>query len=142
MDSADTAMDWWSEIKRRGVVHVAGLYGVTAWLIVQMADVISQGPFPMPSAALRLIWIALVLIFPIALIFGWRYDITRQGIVRTDPHKGDRTDHPLNRTDRVFVAGLSLLIVVILLGALVGVKDAIHHEQPGQDATAEVRCPP
>lgn len=135
-------MDWWSEIKRRGVVHVAGLYGVTAWLIVQMADVISQGPFPMPSEALRLIWIALVLIFPIALIFGWRYDITRQGIVRTDTRRGNRADLPLNRTDRVLVAGLSLLIVVILVGALVGVRDVIHLEQPGQEATTEVTCPP
>jgi hypothetical protein len=135
-------MDWWSEIKRRGVAHVAGLYGVTAWLIVQMADVVSQGPFPMPSDALRLIWMALVLVFPIALIFGWRYDITRRGIVRTDPHVRAGTDLPLNQTDRIIVAGLSLLIVVILVGALVGVRDAIQQEQPDQDVAAEVTCPP
>ena len=53
-DSANNRRDWWSEIKRRGMFHVAGLYLVSAWLLVQIADVLSQGPLPMPAEALRL----------------------------------------------------------------------------------------
>ena len=68
-----------SEIRSRGVIHIAGLYVVGAWVIVQVADIVSQGPMPMPPEAIRLIWAALFLGFPIALLFGWRYDITREG---------------------------------------------------------------
>jgi hypothetical protein len=96
-DSADTGRDWWSEIRRRGVVHVAGLYIVTAWVIVQVADIVAQGPYPMPPEALRLIWLALIFIFPVVLVFGWRYDITRHGVVRTDPRVGAKEDLPLAR---------------------------------------------
>jgi len=94
-DSANNRRDWWSEIKRRGMFHVAGLYLVSAWLLVQLADVLSQGPLPMPPEALRLVWFALILIFPVVLTFGWRYDITREGVVRTDPRSGER-DVPRN----------------------------------------------
>ena len=71
--SDDKHRGLWTEIRRRGVIHVAGLYVVTAWVIVQVADIVSQGPFPMPAEALRLIWIALIAIFPLVLVFGLRF---------------------------------------------------------------------
>ncbi|MEP5763747.1 MAG: hypothetical protein ABJ308_04105 [Halieaceae bacterium] len=78
-------MTWLAELRRRGMLHVAGLYIVSAWVMVQVADTVAQGPLPMPPEALRLIWLALALGFPVALVFGWRFDITREGVVRTDP---------------------------------------------------------
>ena len=53
-----------------------------------------------PSAALRLLWTALILMFPIALVFGWRYDVTKHGIVRTVLHTGGRKDAPLRPVDQ------------------------------------------
>jgi TolB-like protein/cytochrome c-type biogenesis protein CcmH/NrfG len=117
------------ELKRRGVIHVAGLYIVAAWVIVQVADVVSQGPFPMPPEALRLIWVALILIFPIALIFGWRYDITRDGILRTDPLAGENEDLPLRPVDHGIIAGLSLLVTGILGFTTLEITEAIEHDR-------------
>ncbi len=61
-DSADGGRGFWSEIRRRGIVHVTGLYLVAAWLIVQVADTLAQGPLPMPPEALRHIWVAVAMI--------------------------------------------------------------------------------
>jgi TolB-like protein/cytochrome c-type biogenesis protein CcmH/NrfG len=140
--SDDKHRGLWPEIRRRGVIHVAGLYIVTAWVIVQVADIVSQGPFPMPPEALRLIWLALILIFPIMLVFGWRYDVTRHGIVRTDPSAGAECDLPLARADHAIIAGLSLLVAGILGATAMQVSVAIEHDRLKQGIGVETAAAP
>jgi TolB-like protein/Tfp pilus assembly protein PilF len=71
------------ELKRRKVYRVAVAYAVAGWLIVQIATQVFP-VFEVPNWTVRLIVIALVLGFPIALILSWMFDITPQGIRRTD----------------------------------------------------------
>jgi len=124
---------WLSELRRRGVLHVTGLYAVSAWAIVQVVDAIS-GPFPLPEAALRHIWLAALLGFPMAVTFGWRYDLTRQGIVRTNPRSTNGGTIPLARSDYVIMAGLALLVSFIVAVTAVHVLDAIRvARHPGQE---------
>ena len=113
-DSPNKKRRWWHEIRQRGVIHVAGLYVVAAWLVVQLADMLADGPLPMPPEALRAIWVALIFIFPVVLIFGWRYDITRDGIVVTVPRDGQKEERPLRREDFSIIGGLSMIIASIL----------------------------
>jgi len=80
---------------------------------------------PMPPEAIRLIWAALFLGFPIALLFGWRYDITREGIRRTDTRDGV-AEEPLGRTDYGIIGGLSVLAIAIAGFTAAGVLDAIR----------------
>jgi TolB-like protein/tetratricopeptide (TPR) repeat protein len=123
-----------SEIRSRGVIHIAGLYVVGAWVIVQVADIVSQGPMPMPPEAIRLIWAALFLGFPIALLFGWRYDITREGIRRTDTRDGV-AEEPLGRTDYGIIGGLSVLAIAIAGFTAAGVLDAIRNAEIETEVT-------
>jgi len=109
--------------------HVAGLYLVSAWLFVQFVDVLSQGPLPMPPEALRLIWIALILIFPVVLIFGWRYDITREGLVHTDPRAKGGLNQPLKPADHGIIAALSLVVAGIVGLTAVEIMEAIEHDR-------------
>jgi TolB-like protein/Tfp pilus assembly protein PilF len=75
--------NFFSELKRRKVYRVAIAYIVAAWVLAQVATQI--GPFlEIPNWGIRLILLALALGFPIALILSWAFDITPQGIVRTD----------------------------------------------------------
>lgn len=71
------------ELKRRKVYRVAAAYAVAGWLIVQIATQVFPF-FEVPNWTIRLIVIALILGFPIALILSWIFDITPQGIKRTD----------------------------------------------------------
>ena len=123
---------WWSELGGRGVVHVTGIYLVSVWLIVQLANLAfgPDGPWPLPQEVHQLIWIALILNFPIVLVFGWRYDITREGFVRTDYHAGVRKNLPLSATDHAIIAGLSMLMAGIIGVTSVGVLTAVNQSTP------------
>jgi len=72
------------ELRRRRVFRLAGIYVISAWVAVQVASEAFSG-LGIPEAAIGFVWLGAILGFPLALIFGWFYDITSQGIVRTLP---------------------------------------------------------
>src|SRR5881394_3182485 len=75
--------NFFAELKRRNVYKVAVAYAIVGWLLVQIATQIF--PFlEIPNWVVRLV-IALVAIgFPIALVVAWAFEITPQGIERTE----------------------------------------------------------
>jgi TolB-like protein/Tfp pilus assembly protein PilF len=72
-----------AELKRRNVYKVAVAYAVVGWLLVQIATQVF--PFlEIPNWVVRLV-IALVAIgFPIALVIAWAFELTPEGIKRTE----------------------------------------------------------
>src|SRR5436309_13767659 len=75
--------NFFGELKRRNVYKVAVAYTIVCWLLVQVATQVF--PFlEIPNWVVRLV-IALVAIgFPIALVIAWAFEITPQGIERTE----------------------------------------------------------
>ena len=71
-----------SELRRRRVFRTAVLYIIAAWVIVQVASELFPG-WNIPEAAIRYVWYGVAIGFPLALIFGWYYNITSAGVVRT-----------------------------------------------------------
>ena len=73
---------FFEEAKRRNVYRVAAAYIIAAAGVIQMAS----AAFPaweLPNWGLRLVIVLLLLGFPVALMLGWAYDITAQGLVVT-----------------------------------------------------------
>src|SRR5207302_2196956 len=73
---------FFEEVKRRKVYRVAAAYVIAAGGIIQLAS----AAFPaweLPNWALRLVIVLLLVGFPIALILGWAFDVTAQGIKTT-----------------------------------------------------------
>src|SRR5256886_2173268 len=73
---------FFDEVKRRKVYRVAAAYIIAAGGAIQLAS----AAFPaweLPSWALRLVIVLLLLGFPIALMLAWAYDITAEGIRAT-----------------------------------------------------------
>lgn len=106
------------EMRRRHVFRTAGFYVVGAWVLMQVIALAFQS-FDIPDAALRYVWLAAVAGFPLAIIFGWRYDITAQGIVRTPPAGAtDSTDYSLRRPDYIILTALAV-VAVILVGSTI-----------------------
>lgn len=104
-----TARGILSELRRRRVFRVAGLYVVGAWVVLQVFDLAFES-WGLPNTNLRFVWIAATVLFPLALVFGWRYDITPDGVVRTPPASGSE-DLSLKTTDyAVLVAFVAVLI--------------------------------
>jgi TolB-like protein/Tfp pilus assembly protein PilF len=73
---------FFEEVKRRKVYRVAVAYVIAAGGIIQLAS----AAFPaweLPNWALRLVIVLLLVGFPIALILGWAFDVTAEGIKTT-----------------------------------------------------------
>jgi TolB-like protein/Tfp pilus assembly protein PilF len=72
-----------TELKRRNVYKVAIAYAVVAWVLIQIATQLFPF-FEIPNWAVRLIVLLLAIGFPIALIIAWAFEITPEGIKRTE----------------------------------------------------------
>ena len=75
---------FFSELKRRHVFRVAVVYTVVAWVVIQVA----VNVFPalhLPEWTVTLVVILSLLGFPVALVLGWAFDITPDGVERTEP---------------------------------------------------------
>jgi TolB-like protein/Flp pilus assembly protein TadD len=73
---------FFNEIKRRKVYRVAAAYAVVAGGAIQLASAVFPA-WELPSWALRLVIIVLLIGFPISLILAWALEVTPQGIRAT-----------------------------------------------------------
>jgi TolB-like protein/Tfp pilus assembly protein PilF len=74
---------FFAELKRRNVYKVAIAYAVVAWLLMQIATQVFPF-FEIPNWAVRLVVLLLILGFPIALIIAWAFELTPEGLKRTE----------------------------------------------------------
>jgi uncharacterized membrane protein len=72
-------MSFFRELKRRNVYRVAVLYVVVSWLVLQVTDVFTAF-MPLPEWTGRLVFVLLVIGFPIALVLAWAFELTPQGL--------------------------------------------------------------
>ena len=74
---------FFGELKRRNVYKVGVAYGVVAWLLMQIASQIFPF-FEIPNWVVRLVILLLIIGFPIALIIAWAFELTPEGVKRTE----------------------------------------------------------
>jgi TolB-like protein/Tfp pilus assembly protein PilF len=75
--------NFFAELKRRNVYKVAVAYIVAGWALSQgIAQVFPV--FDIPNWAIRLIVLLIIIGLPIALILAWAFELTPEGIKRTD----------------------------------------------------------
>ena len=97
--------NFFAELKRRNVYKVAVAYAVIAWLLIQAASILFP-TFEAPTWVMK-VFVALVALgFPIALVIAWAFEITPEGVTRTDQSSPASTQ----RAGRVW-------IYVVLVGA-------------------------
>jgi TolB-like protein/Flp pilus assembly protein TadD len=75
--------NFFSELKRRNVYKVAVAYAVVAWLLIQVATQVFPF-FEIPNWTVRLVVLAVIAGFPIALIIAWAFELTPEGVKRTE----------------------------------------------------------
>lgn len=74
---------FFAELKRRKVYRLVVGYAVVAWLLIQIATQVFPF-FDIPAWGVRLVIMLLGLGFPIALVLSWAFDLTPEGVTRTD----------------------------------------------------------
>src|SRR4026207_2270979 len=74
---------FFSELRRRNVHKVAVAYIVGGWALSQgIAQVLPV--FDVPNWAIRLVVLFIIIGLPIALALAWMFELTPQGIKRTE----------------------------------------------------------
>lgn len=71
-----------SELTRRRVVHAVAVYGVVAWVAIQVAAIAFPALY-IPDAALTVLVFLAVLGFPVTVALAWAFEITDEGVRRT-----------------------------------------------------------
>lgn len=105
-----------AEARRRRVFRTAGLYVVGAWVLLQVAD-LGLESLEMPDALLRYFWFAAFAGFPVALIFGWYFDVTAAGIKRTLPaDSAADTELHMRVPDYIIIGALAVVVAVFAAG--------------------------
>src|SRR5499433_2649623 len=116
---------FFGELKRRNVYKVAIAYAVVAWLLMQIASQIFPF-FDIPSWGVRLVVLLLIIGFPIALILAWAFELTPEGIKRTEDV--DLSKSIRRKTGRK----LDFLMIAVLLLVIAGLLfQRFHSKVPG-----------
>ena len=87
----DRLVRLYDESRRRGVLRVAAVYLVSAWLAIQVADV----TFPrvgLPDRAVTFVIVLLAALFPVVVALTWIFDLTRTGARHEPDPERDVTD--------------------------------------------------
>ena len=101
------------ELRRRNVFRVAGVYAVVGWVLTQIATTLEDA-MQLPAWFDGVIVGMLLVGFPIALVFAWAFELTPEGVVRTEavPEGESITDTTGRRLDYAIIAGLVVLVAM------------------------------
>jgi TolB-like protein len=110
-----------TELKRRNVYRAAVAYGVVAWFLTQLTTQVFPF-FEIPNSAVRFVVIALAIGFPIAMLLSWLYELTPEGIVRTEDldlvHARSARRATGRILDFIIIGALLLVIAMLVVGRL------------------------
>ena len=125
MNNSNQKTGFIEELKRRNVFRVAVAYLVSAWLLLQLADIVLEN-ISAPQWIMQVFMLALAVGLPIALIFAWAFELTPEGIKRE--RDVDRSQSITPKTGRkldfIIIGIMAAVIVVLLVDRFTG-KDAI-----------------
>lgn len=103
-----------AELKRRNVFKVATAYAIVGWLIIQVVTSIKE-PLSLPNWFDTIIIILVLVGFPIVLIIAWAFELTPEGLKKTEQVKIEEsktkdTGKTLNRV----IIGVLLVLIAFL----------------------------
>ncbi len=127
---------FFAELKRRNVYKVAVVYAVVGWLLVQIATQVFPF-FEIPNWGVRLVVLAIIIGFPIALVLAWAFELTPEGIKRTETAEIVAREHSHGGA-WIYIAlvGVALSVGLFFLGRYT----ARHAATPQSDTTARTEA--
>ena len=103
-----------SELKRRNVIKAGLAYLIIAWLVIQVASIVLP-TFNAPTYLMKTLLFAFAIGLPIWLVFSWIYEITPEGIKKTQEIKGNKSILAKTGTkfNKLIIAALSLAVLFL-----------------------------
>jgi len=129
------------ELKRRNVFRVAAAYAVVGWVVLEVASIIAPA-LGLPDWTITLLLFAGVCGFPFALIFAWAFELTPEGLKRTEQVAPTESITPQtgSKLTRVTIVLLSVALVLVLAERF-GMFGAMTGEGAAGEAAEQARGP-
>lgn len=109
---------FWQELKRRNVHRSLAIYAGTAFIILEAVDMI----FPrwgLPDWSVDLVLYLLILGAVITAVVSWIYDLTEQGITKTESLDATDTTPSLRGNKRLKASTVVIVMLIVIIGILV-----------------------
>ena len=107
---------FWQELKRRKVFRVIAMYAATAFILLEVVDIITPALL-LPSWTVTLVIVLLTIGFPVAVILSWIFDFTPEGVIKTESAKvlkqKETPSMPQKRKPGVSDVIIAVLVVVV-----------------------------
>ncbi len=103
--------NFFAELKRRNVYKVAVAYAIVGWLVMQIAATVVPA-LHLSDAITSAVVLLTLLGFPIALVLAWAFELTPEGIKRTEDVAPNESMSITRRTGRKLTAVIILVAVV------------------------------
>ena len=102
-----------AELKRRKVYRVAVVYAAVGWALLEASGIVLPR-LALPDWTVNVVLAVVLLGFPLALVFAWIFDVSAQGIARTEPLA------PENHPHRFSIAAIVEFVLIVALVVVVG----------------------
>jgi TolB-like protein/Tfp pilus assembly protein PilF len=105
-----------AQLRQRQVFKVATIYAVSAWPLIQIAD-LAVPALGLPDSVMTLLLKIFIFGFPVSLIFAWLFNFTSKGVVRIDGQQVAETNvaEHVNVRTTIAVAGTLVLALSVTL---------------------------
>ena len=108
-------MSFFDELKRRNVFRVGIAYGVAAWVLLQIVDLVLDN-VAAPEWVMHVFMLFVGVGFIVSVIIAWAYELTPEGIKRD--HEVDRSESVAadtgHKLDRIIIGFLAVAVVLLL----------------------------
>jgi hypothetical protein len=105
---------FWKELKRRKTGKVIIAYAATAFIILQLADILTPA-LSLPTWTTTLVTLLLVLGFPLAVLFSWIFDITPEGIKKTESIEVSENKETIRKPVKKIFSASNIIIAVLII---------------------------
>ncbi len=108
------------ELQRRGVLKVITMYAASAFIVLQLVDILAPA-LALPHWIVTVVIILLAVGFPVVAILSWIFDITPEGIKKTEDldEESFEDEFAVKQRRRFKVSDGVIIALVIIIGILI-----------------------
>ena len=103
-----------SELKRRNVIRVGAAYVVIAWVTAQVFDLVADN-FGAPEWVMKVVLSFLAIGFVVALLLSWAYELTPDGVKRSEEVPASESIAPQTGSKLTVIAVVGLVIAIAFI---------------------------
>ena len=109
-------MSLFDELTRRNVFRVGIAYAVSAWILLQVADLVLEN-ISAPAWVMQVFMLAIAIGFPLALLFAWAFEMTPEGIkLEKNVDRSQSITHITGqKMNRGITIALAIAVVLLLV---------------------------